>query len=244
MKCLLLAVIWPFFLCGFNFSCSRQHRLNDPASGLDVHQDQRLDHSVYRQHCKQISQICIWSARNNATSDNWVLPIIWCPPVAIVSVLVHWLVYVLASFAGVVGKYRKNLIINRFKVAPAHRLYCRHKSHNVGPMTENWEKSMSFWFALIIIMDTRHADSLGLIHILKIHKLTGKIHRYAYIMKQISFLKRLLLVRFLKVKPEVLTTSSFFVHIDDRSREIFWTRELSFSPILSYFTGETAPKWL
>ena len=56
VKCLLLAVIWPFFLCGFNFSCSRWH-------------------------CIQILQICVWSARNNKTSDNWVLPIIWCPPV-------------------------------------------------------------------------------------------------------------------------------------------------------------------
>ena len=26
-------------------------------------------------------KILLWSARNNATSDNWVLPIIWCMPV-------------------------------------------------------------------------------------------------------------------------------------------------------------------
>ena len=48
VKCLLLVVIWQFFLCGFNFSCSWRH-------------------------CIQISQIRIWSARNDATSDNWVL---------------------------------------------------------------------------------------------------------------------------------------------------------------------------
>ena len=56
VKCLLLVVIWQFFLCGFNFSCSWRH-------------------------CIQISQIRVWSARNDATSDNWVLPIIKCPPV-------------------------------------------------------------------------------------------------------------------------------------------------------------------
>ena len=56
VKCLLLVVIWQFFLCGYNFSCSWQH-------------------------CIQISQIRVWSARNDATSDNWVLPIIKCPPV-------------------------------------------------------------------------------------------------------------------------------------------------------------------
>ena len=49
-------VIWQFFLCGFNLLRSRRH-------------------------CVQISQIRVWSVRNNATSDNWVLPIIWCPPV-------------------------------------------------------------------------------------------------------------------------------------------------------------------
>ena len=53
VKCLLLVVIWQFFLCGFNFSCSWRH-------------------------CIQISQIRVWSARNDATSDNWVLPIIKC----------------------------------------------------------------------------------------------------------------------------------------------------------------------
>ena len=56
VKCLLLVVIWQFFLCGFIFSCSWQH-------------------------CIQISQIRVWSAQNDATSDNWVLPIIKCPPV-------------------------------------------------------------------------------------------------------------------------------------------------------------------
>ena len=56
VKCLLLVVIWPFFLCGFNFSCSWRHWF-------------------------QISQIRVWSARNDATSDNSVLPIIKCPPV-------------------------------------------------------------------------------------------------------------------------------------------------------------------
>ena len=56
VKCLLLVVIWQFFLCGFNFSCSWRH-------------------------CIQISQIRVWSARNHATSDNWVLPIIKCTPV-------------------------------------------------------------------------------------------------------------------------------------------------------------------
>ena len=56
MKCLLLVVIWPFSCVAFNFSCSWRH-------------------------CIQISQICVWSARNDATSDNWVLPIIKCPPV-------------------------------------------------------------------------------------------------------------------------------------------------------------------
>ena len=56
VECLLLVVIWQFFLCGFNFSCSWRH-------------------------CIQISQIRVWSARNDATSDNWVLPIIKCTPV-------------------------------------------------------------------------------------------------------------------------------------------------------------------
>ena len=56
VKCLLLVVIWQFFLCGFNFSCSWRH-------------------------CIQISQIRVWSARNDATSDKWVLPIIKCTPV-------------------------------------------------------------------------------------------------------------------------------------------------------------------
>ena len=56
VKCLLLVEIWPFFLCDFNFSCSWRH-------------------------CIQISQIRVWSERNDATSDNWVLPIIKCPPV-------------------------------------------------------------------------------------------------------------------------------------------------------------------
>ena len=56
VKCLLLVVIWQYFLCGFNFSCSWRH-------------------------CIQILQIRVWSARNDATSDNWVLPIIKCPPV-------------------------------------------------------------------------------------------------------------------------------------------------------------------
>ena len=55
-KCLLLVVIWQFFLCGFNFSCSWRH-------------------------CIQISQIRVWSARIDAPSDNWVLPIIKYPPV-------------------------------------------------------------------------------------------------------------------------------------------------------------------
>ena len=56
VKGLLLAVIWQFFLCGFNFSCSWRHRI-------------------------QISQIRVWSARNDATSDNWVLPVMKYPPV-------------------------------------------------------------------------------------------------------------------------------------------------------------------
>ena len=56
VKCLLLVVIWQVFLCGFYFSCSWRD-------------------------CIQISQIRVWSARNDATSDNWVLPIIKCPPV-------------------------------------------------------------------------------------------------------------------------------------------------------------------
>ena len=55
VKCLLLVVILQFFLCGFNFSCSWRH-------------------------CTQLSQIRGWSARNDATSDNWVLTIIKCPP--------------------------------------------------------------------------------------------------------------------------------------------------------------------
>ena len=58
VKCFLLFVIWQFFLCGFNFSCSWRH-------------------------CIQISQIRVWSARNDATSHNWVLPIIKCPPVLV-----------------------------------------------------------------------------------------------------------------------------------------------------------------
>ena len=58
VKCLLLVVIWQFLLCGFNFSCSWRH-------------------------CIQISQIRIWSVRNDATSDNWVLSIIKCQPVLI-----------------------------------------------------------------------------------------------------------------------------------------------------------------
>ena len=58
VKCLLLLVIWQFFLFGFNFSCSWRH-------------------------CIQISQIRFWSARNDATSDNLVLQIIKCPPVCL-----------------------------------------------------------------------------------------------------------------------------------------------------------------
>ena len=58
VKCLLLLVSWQFFLRGFNFSCSWRH-------------------------CIQISQIRVWSARNDATSDNWVLSIIKCPPVCL-----------------------------------------------------------------------------------------------------------------------------------------------------------------
>ena len=58
VKCLLLLVIWQFFLCGFNFSCCWRH-------------------------CIQISQIRVWSAQNDATSDNWVLPIIKCLPVCL-----------------------------------------------------------------------------------------------------------------------------------------------------------------
>ena len=61
VKCLLLVVIWQFFLYGFNFSCSWRH-------------------------CIQILQIRVWSARNDATSDNWVLPIIKCQPVCILLV--------------------------------------------------------------------------------------------------------------------------------------------------------------
>ena len=60
MKCLLLVVIWQFFLCGFNFSCSWRHCTTK---------------------CIQFSQIRVWSARNDATSNNWVLPIIKCLPV-------------------------------------------------------------------------------------------------------------------------------------------------------------------
>ena len=56
VKFLLLVVIGPFYLCGFNFSRSRWN-------------------------CGPNSQIRIWSARNNMTSDNWVFPIIRCPPV-------------------------------------------------------------------------------------------------------------------------------------------------------------------
>ena len=54
VKFLLLVEIWQIFLCDFNFSCSWRH-------------------------CIQISQIRVWSARNDATSDYWVLPIIIVP---------------------------------------------------------------------------------------------------------------------------------------------------------------------
>ena len=56
VKCLVLVVIWQFFLCGFDFSCSWRYWI-------------------------QILKIRVWSVRNDATSDNWVLPIIKCPPV-------------------------------------------------------------------------------------------------------------------------------------------------------------------
>ena len=73
VKCLLLVVIWQFFLCGLNFSCS------------------------WRQ-CIQISQIRIWSVRNDATSDNWVLPIIKCPPVFtdFYNDILQWYIYLFA----------------------------------------------------------------------------------------------------------------------------------------------------
>ena len=56
VKLLLLVVIWPFFLCSFNFSYNKWH-------------------------CIQFLQIRVWSGRNNATSDNWVLAIFLCQPV-------------------------------------------------------------------------------------------------------------------------------------------------------------------
>ena len=56
VKCLLLIVIRPFYLYGYNFSRSIRH-------------------------CIQILHIHFWSVRNKATSDNWVLLIIWCSPV-------------------------------------------------------------------------------------------------------------------------------------------------------------------
>ena len=137
VECLLLVVIWQFFLCGFNFSCSWRH-------------------------CIQILQIRVWSARNDATSDNWVLPIIKCTPVCLIDAPWNFMSVVwILSKSGDMHFFVPNLIGAIFStLSPCHTYTF---SHDVRTATsKNYEdvvRTHGTALELFQTCDKRDADA-------------------------------------------------------------------------------------